>query len=146
MLDHIPRRRRLRRACTSAVVGGRPCGLQIEDESVDVVISTLVLCSVGDLEETLREVLRVLRPGGRFVFLEHVADRPWTLRFAVQRVVPYTPWWYFSDGCNPGRRISAAIRNAGFAAVEVHDYMQEGPGIILVINRPHIYGTATKAV
>lgn len=119
--------------------------LQIEDESVDVVISSLVLCSVSDLAETLREVLRVLKPGGRFVFLEHVADRPGTSRFIVQSIVPYTPWRYFSDGCNPGRRIAEAIQNIGFAEIEVCDYMQQGPGIILAINRPHIYGTATKA-
>ncbi|HSF95695.1 MAG TPA: class I SAM-dependent methyltransferase, partial [Thermohalobaculum sp.] len=119
--------------------------MQVPDNSVDAVISTLVLCSVDDLCATLDEVLRVLKPGGRFVFLEHVADKPWTARLMVQKIVPFTPWRYFSDGCNPGRRISDAIRKAGFAEVEVHDYMQEGPGIILAINRPHIFGTAMKA-
>jgi ubiquinone/menaquinone biosynthesis C-methylase UbiE len=119
--------------------------IQVPDSSVDAVISTLVLCSVDDLSATLEEVLRVLKPGGRFAFLEHVADKPWTARLVAQKIVPFTPWRYFSDGCDPGRRISDAIQKACFAEVEVHDYMQEGPGIILAINRPHIYGTATKA-
>lgn len=43
--------------------------LEVDDNSMDAVISTLVLCSVGDLAGTLREVLRVLKPGGRFLFL-----------------------------------------------------------------------------
>jgi SAM-dependent methyltransferase len=45
------------------------------DASVDAVVSTLVLCSVADLPGTLREIRRVLRPGGPFVFIEHVAAR-----------------------------------------------------------------------
>ena len=49
--------------------------LPVADHSVDAVIATLVLCSVRDPEATLREVRRVLRPGGRFVFVEHVAAR-----------------------------------------------------------------------
>ena len=119
--------------------------IQVPENSIDSVISTLVLCSVGDLSATLKEIMRVLKPGGRFVFLEHVADKPWTLRLVVQKIVPFTPWRYFSDGCDPGRRISDAIQNAGFVEVEVQDYLQEGPGIVLAINRPHIFGTATKA-
>ncbi len=47
--------------------------LDVADASVDAVVSTLVLCSVNDQQATLAEVLRVLRPGGRFVFVEHVA-------------------------------------------------------------------------
>lgn len=119
--------------------------IQVSDASIDAVISTLVLCSVSDLPKTLEEVIRVLKPGGSFAFLEHVADKPWTARLMIQKILPFTPWRYFSDGCNPGRRISDAIKRAGFAEVEVHEYMQDGPGIIVAINRPHIFGTATKA-
>ena len=48
-------------------------GMQIEDGSIDVVLSTLVLCSVADSQVVDRDIHRVLKPGGRFVFLEHVA-------------------------------------------------------------------------
>lgn len=47
--------------------------LPVADASVDAVVSTLVLCSVEDGAATLQEVLRVLKPGGRFYFIEHVA-------------------------------------------------------------------------
>ena len=83
--------------------------LGVESESFDAVVSTLVLCSVGDIAGTLNEIRRVLKPAGTFVFLEHVADRPWSFRWFVQKVVPFTPWRYFSDGCNPGREIGEVI-------------------------------------
>ena len=57
--------------------------LPVADQSVDAVISSLVLCSVRDPEATLREVRRVLRPGGRFVFVEHVVA-PHGTRAAVR--------------------------------------------------------------
>ena len=46
--------------------------LPFEDDTFDVVVSTLVLCGVDDQPRALREIRRVLRPGGRFLFLEHV--------------------------------------------------------------------------
>ncbi len=117
----------------------------IAKDSVDFVLSTLVLCSVSDLVGTLKEIKRVLKPGGRFIFLEHVADKKGTFRRLVQKTVPFTPWRYFADGCDPGREIGEAIEEAGFANIEYKKIMQEGPGIILAINRPHIFGVATKS-
>ena len=119
-------------------------GLGVQQQSVDAVISTLVLCSVSCVAETLKEVVRVLKPGGRFVFIEHVADQPGTLRRWVQRGLPYSPWRYFSDGCDPGRDIGSEIDAVGFSQVSRQAYHQEGEGIILAINRPHIYGVAIK--
>ena len=46
--------------------------LPFEDDTFDVVVSTLVLCGVDDQPRAVREIRRVLRPGGRFLFLEHV--------------------------------------------------------------------------
>ncbi len=117
----------------------------IANDSVDFVLSTLVLCSVSDLMGTLKETERVLKPGGQFIFLEHVADKKGTFRRLVQKTVPFTPWRFFADGCEPGRDIGEAIEEAGFANVEYKKIMQEGPGIILAINRPHIFGAATKS-
>lgn len=112
--------------------------------SVDAVVSTLVLCSVPSVPELLREVLVALRPGGSFVFLEHVADRPRTLRRLLQRAAPLTPWRYFSGGCDPARDLEAAIRGAGFSSVRCEAYLQEGPGPIIALVRPHICGVAVK--
>ncbi|MCB9892430.1 MAG: class I SAM-dependent methyltransferase [Planctomycetes bacterium] len=120
--------------------------LDLPDESVDHVVSTLVLCSVPDVEATLREVHRVLRPGGRYVFIEHVVDPRNRLRRCVQRAVPYTPWRYFSDGCRPARDLGRAIDGAGFETVEQTSYEQGGPGLIMAVCRPHIAGWARKSV
>ena len=56
---------------------------QFQDNSFDVVIETLVLCSVNDVDQSLREIHRVLKPGGIFCFLDHVKapDSTWLLRF-----------------------------------------------------------------
>jgi ubiquinone/menaquinone biosynthesis C-methylase UbiE len=118
--------------------------LQIKNRGVDAVISTLVLCSVTSVSETLKEVLRILKPGGKFVFIEHVEDKSSTFRYWIQKVLPYTPWRYFSDGCNPGRDIGNEIDTAGFSQVNWQLYHQEGEGIIRSITRPHICGVAIK--
>ncbi len=116
----------------------------LPDDEVDYVISSEVLCSVSDLEKSLAEIRRVLKPNGKFLFLEHVVDKHNIWRRLVQKAVPYTPWKFYSDGCHPARDIGNAIRQAGFSDVSYVDYMQEGRGIILMINRPHIYGWAIK--
>lgn len=111
-----------------------PCA----DNLADAVVSTLVLCSVPDASRVLSEILRVLKPGGKFVFIEHVAAEPGTrLRRWQHRL---RPWFrYFADGCNPERETWRVIEAAGFATVHVERF--EGP--ILVV-RPHISGVATK--
>ena len=118
--------------------------INAEDKYFDFVISTEVLCSVNQLEATLSEIKRVLKPNGQFLFLEHVVDKNNFVRRYVQKSVPYTPWRYFSDGCRPGRDLTTAIHEAGFNKVEITEYMQEGEGIIQMINRPHIIGRAVK--
>jgi SAM-dependent methyltransferase len=92
----------------------------------------------------LGEIHRVLRPGGRFVFFEHVGDRPGSFRRMVQNTVKYTPWTYFSDGCRPDRAIGTAIDDAGFSSVEYDSYMHEGLGVIGEITKPHVCGIAIR--
>ena len=118
--------------------------IQIQKRGVDAVISTLVLCSVSSVPEVLKKVLRILKPGGKFVFIEHVVDKPNTLRYWIQKGLPYTPWRYFSDDCNPGRDIRSEINTAGFSLVNCQLYHQEGEGIIRSLTRPHICGVAIK--
>lgn len=116
----------------------------LPDDAVDFVISTEVMCSVTDLKKSLLEIHRVLKPGGKFLFLEHVVDKHNLLRRTVQKTVPYTPWKCYSDGCHPARDIAGAIQQVGFEQVAYTEYMQEGKGIIQTINRPHIVGWASK--
>ena len=111
-----------------------PCA----DESADAVVSTLVLCSVPDVPRALGEILRVLKPGGQFVFIEHVAALPGTrLRRWQHRLRPCSGC--FADGCDRERETGRAIRRAGFALVQLERF--EGP---VPVVRPHISGVAIK--
>jgi SAM-dependent methyltransferase len=87
---------------------------RLPDDSEDLVISTLVLCSVDDPAATIDEIWRVLRPGGRLVFIEHVIAPPRSLRRLVQRVIR-RPWRAFCDGCDP-----CAITHDHLAASRFH--------------------------
>jgi ubiquinone/menaquinone biosynthesis C-methylase UbiE len=115
--------------------------LDVPDGSVDTVICTLVLCSVHDVAGALREVQRVLRPGGRFVFIEHVAAPAGTRLRTVQRLV--RPLWRFiADGCTPDRETWVALERAGFASVRYQRFRMDVP---LPFVSPAIAGTATSA-
>lgn len=143
MHSHIEKRaRELDRSIE--IIDGLLDEAHVPDQSVDAVISTLVLCSVPSVDDLLQEIHRVLKPGGSFVFIEHVADRRWSCRWCVQKAMPFTPWRYFSDGCDPCRDIGPSIQNAGFAEVNMESYMQDGAGIISAINRPHVAGVARR--
>jgi SAM-dependent methyltransferase len=75
--------------------------LPFEDGSFDTVVSTLVLCTVADPQRALSEVVRVLRPAGRLLFLEHVrADSGWRSRLQARSA---RAWESFADGCRCDR-------------------------------------------
>ncbi len=111
----------------------------LPDESADVVVSSLVLCTVRDVDQVLAEVRRVLRPGGRFVFVEHVAAPDGTALRRLQRW-GRAPWAWCFEGCSCERDLGGALRSAGFASVEVEDYRLRSP--VLPFN-PQIAGVAT---
>ena len=120
------------------VITGAAENIPLPDESVDAVVSTLVLCSVDSLARSLYEVKRVLRPGGRFLFMEHVAAPRNTWRRKVQQGVEPV-WRRIADGCHPDRETWKAIKEAGFREVEIERFR-----LSLPIVGPHIMGRAVK--
>lgn len=114
--------------------------IDLPDGSVDAVVASLVLCTVADPARVLAEIRRILRPGGRFVFLEHVGAAPGTVVRRVQDVV-HGPWRWLFEGCHTDRDTARTIRDAGFAAVECHDVRMATPFVPI---RTQIAGTATR--
>lgn len=92
--------------------------LDFPDGSFDVVVATLVLCSVGDQAVALAEARRVLRPGGRLVFLEHVAAAPGTPLLRAQQLVDPV-WSRLAGNCHLTRQTGDAIAAAGFEIEQV---------------------------
>lgn len=112
--------------------------LPVPDNSVDAVVSTLVLCCVSDQQQAISEVLRVLRPGGRFLFLEHVAaPRGTWLRRFQSWVKPV--WRQLGDGCQPDRETWVALERAGFGKLSYEKFRVPVP-----VASPHICGIAVK--
>lgn len=112
--------------------------LPFESRSFDAVVSTLVLCSVPDVEATLAEVKRVLKPGGAFVYLEHVAAHDDASRLAWQRrIEPF--WMRIAGNCHLTRQTGEAIRRAGFVVdAEERESMRKA----LPFVRPTVRGVA----
>lgn len=94
-------------------VGGSGESLPLAGESVDAVLSTLVLCSVEDPTRVLTELSRILRPGGPLVLVEHVGAPPGSwLRLFQGALTPL--WSRLTDGCHLDRDLEPALERAGF--------------------------------
>jgi len=110
--------------------------LPFRDGSFDAVVSTLVLCSVPNQEKALAEVRRVLRPGGRLLFIEHVRGEGSVAR-VQDRVLPL--WSRLFAGCHPNRDTLGSIQAAGFEVGKLDRFVPPGPFTGLV---PHVQGEA----
>ena len=114
--------------------------LGVDDRSQDVVVTTLVCCSVTDLEASLAEFRRVLKPGGRFVFIEHVGAEHGSGRRRVQDAL--TPVWRrIAGNCHLNRETEAAIAAAGF---ELEQVTRESMRKALPFVRPTVRGVARR--
>lgn len=97
----------------------------LEDESVDTVVSTFTLCSVGDAEKVLSELRRVVRPGGKLLFAEHGrAPDPGVARWQ-DRLTPL--WSRVAGNCHLNRKPDDLIRSAGFRIHALETRYLKGP-------------------
>jgi ubiquinone/menaquinone biosynthesis C-methylase UbiE len=108
--------------------------LPFEDARFDCVVATLVFCTVADLDRSLAEAYRVLKPGGTMRLAEHVGSAGFEAR--VQRLVQPVYGW-LAAGCQLNRHTEDAVRAAGFE-LEVEDRTTLGPLY------PTFVGVATK--
>jgi len=122
------------------IMGIKGESMDLPNDSVDAVIGTLVLCSVADPSRVLAEVHRILRPGGRYIFLEHVAADSASHLRRVQEWLRRVWHWLF-DGCHLNRNTQASIYQTGFSSVAMDCFMLKPS---LVPFAPHICGLAMK--
>jgi ubiquinone/menaquinone biosynthesis C-methylase UbiE len=137
-----PMARRLERRLAGYELPGRVVRAPAEElpfggETFDFVVSTLVLCTVDDPARALAEIHRVLRPGGRLIFLEHVRSEDPRLARWQDRL--HGGWALIGHGCHCNRPTLASIERAGFSVSALeHDQFRGAPAIM----RPLIAGVA----
>ena len=115
--------------------------LPAADASMDVVVSSLVLCSVAEQSAALAEAVRVLRPGGLLLFYEHVRSANPVLGAAEDLLTPL--WSRLAGGCHPNRDTAASISAAGLTVEALERF-----GFSALPGNPrvaHILGVAVKA-
>lgn len=139
-------RRRLTRRIASGPYAATPVlprsaeQLDLAEASFDTVVSTLVLCSVSDLTATLGQLHRLLRPGGRLLYLEHIVAAQPRLRRWQQRIEPL--WSLCAGGCRLTRDTPAALEAAGFS---IASQREEGICGAPAFVRRSVRGLAYKA-
>jgi ubiquinone/menaquinone biosynthesis C-methylase UbiE len=107
------------------LIEGTAEAIPIEDHSVDAVMTTWTMCSIPEIQSALKEMRRVLRPGGRLFFVEHGRAPEPGVRWWQDRLTP--AWKHLSGGCHLNRAIDELIENAGFRIERPDKGYMRGP-------------------
>lgn len=102
--------------------------IPLESASVDTVISTWTMCSIPDVRRALKEMRRILKPGGRLLFVEHGLSSDPVVRKWQNRLDPL--WNRVSGGCHLNRPIEAVIGEAGFRIDHLETGYMSGPNLM----------------
>lgn len=121
-----------------AFVGLDGATLDVPDASVDAVAATWTLCTIPDVTSALSEVVRVLKPGGTFSFIDHARHPEPGVAAWQDRVNPL--WKPLAGGCHLNRDIAALVRASGLA-VDVEAWQEKGPRLATWT----VLGRGTKA-
>ncbi len=117
-----------------ALLGFSAEGIPLGDRSVDCVVSTWTLCSIPDAGKALAEARRVLKPGGRLIFIEH--GRAPDIGVAAWQDRLNGVWGRIGGGCNLNRDIGALVRGAGFAVDGLETgYLERHPRVLAFLSR-----------
>ena len=107
--------------------------IPLEDDSVDTVVLTFTLCTIAEWEPALGQMRRVLRPGGRLLFVEHGESPDDSVRSWQHRIDPI--WTRVAGGCHITRRIPELIEASGFSIVDLEEGYSPGPKISAYLYR-----------
>ncbi len=99
----------------------------------DCVVTTWTLCSIPDAQTAIAEMRRVLKPGGRYLFIEHGQSRDQSTRRWQDRVNPV--WRRFTDGCNINRPVDRIVEQGGFEMAILDEFVGKGPRLISSLYR-----------
>jgi len=122
------------------LLGGDATNIPLPDNSMDAVLCTLVLCSVVNPVKAVAEMKRILKPGGKLIFIEHVAALAGTgLRKAQNVFNPFNR--LAADGCNCNRETWSILENGGFTNLQLSHNRVKGT---MKLHAPHIMGYAVK--
>jgi ubiquinone/menaquinone biosynthesis C-methylase UbiE len=113
-MHHLAQKRSQKAGIPVELMGLSAEQLPTADASFDTVVCTYTLCSIPDAEQALREMRRVLVPGGKLLFCEHGRAPDESVRRWQDRLQPF--WGPLAGGCHLGRDIPALLDTAGFVA------------------------------
>jgi ubiquinone/menaquinone biosynthesis C-methylase UbiE len=99
--------------------------IPLDEGSADTLVMTWTLCSIVDPSAALREMRRVLKPGGTFIFVEHGESPDWKVRKWQNRLTPL--WRRLGGGCHLNRKIDDLVRDAGFDILALRTEYLPGP-------------------
>lgn len=133
----MARRRAAKAAVPVDLMEGSATAIPLDDDSVDMVVMTWTLCSIPDPLAALREMRRVLKPGGALLFVEHGLSPEPGVAGWQHRLTPV--WRHISGGCHLDRKVDDLIRAGGFEVAELETEYAHGP-------RPMTYMYKGRAV
>jgi ubiquinone/menaquinone biosynthesis C-methylase UbiE len=127
---------------------GSATAIPLADNTIDTVVMTWTLCSIPDPLVALREMRRVLKPGGKLLFVEHGLSPEPRVKHWQHKLTPI--WCHVAGGCHLDRKMDDLIRSTGFNIIELRTEYASGPRPITYMyigraNRPEAAACALKA-